>query len=628
MIRHKTTYVIVLVVMLTIYITHAMAFADDALSEWEQKYKNEPYIIMLLEETVTIHQDYSTTTRRHAIKKVQKESAKSIGEIALLYDKDKEEITAIDAYTITPDGKKLQYEKIQDLSTSGENSVYSDARKKVITMPGVVVGSIIDAEVTIKRHKPVIEHNFFDSFHFSGSNPIKDARYSITAPKDTLLNIKVLNASIDPKVESNDDKVTYTWIIHNSDKVEREEYMPSPEEVYKFIHISTLKDWKQLSDWAGDLFKKNMIVTVEMKQKVAELTKGKTTLADKIQAIIEYIRQDYRYVSMNIQSHNYEPHPADEIFKNKYGDCKDQTLLAITLLSEIGVKAFPTFMSTYSDLHREDLLPMPLFFNHVILAIEVEGKRYYTDVLYKGYRFQELPSDHEGKKAFTLDNQNGFFTLLPVKSSNDKKTIEESKVAIKDDGTAVVDTDVILSKDFSVAIRERIKKLNPDQREKVFAAIETSMVSGGKILKKAWKNIDTPYEPIVLSIRYESTSIVQRMGDMMVFGLPQAKRKSVFSAPKRLYPIVFIAEDQTDARVTFIIPDGYEVSVMPKKVALNPPFATYLREYEDQGTQIIGKEMVGFKPSRVPIEDYPSVQSFLDEIARRTNDKILIKKKG
>jgi hypothetical protein len=38
--------------------------------------------------------------------------------------------------------------------------------------------------------------------------------------------------------------------------------------------------------------------------------------------------------------------------------------------------------------------------------------------------------------------------------------------------------------------------------------------------------------------------------------------------------------------------------------------------------------MVGFKPSRVPIEDYPSVQSFLDEIARRTNDKILIKKKG
>jgi hypothetical protein len=51
-----------------------------------------------------------------------------------------------------------------------------------------------------------------------------------------------------------------------------------------------------------------MIVTVEMKQKVAEITKGKATLADKIQAIIDYVRQDYSYVSMKMESHNYEPH--------------------------------------------------------------------------------------------------------------------------------------------------------------------------------------------------------------------------------------------------------------------------------------------------------------------------------
>ncbi len=116
----------------------------------------------------------------------------------------------------------------------------------------------------------------------SAGYPIKDARYSITVPKETLLNIKVLNASIDPKVESSDGKVTYTWPIHKSDQVERDEYMPSQEEVYKIISISTLKDWKQLSDWAEELFKKNAIITAEMKQKVAKLTEEKTTLADKI----------------------------------------------------------------------------------------------------------------------------------------------------------------------------------------------------------------------------------------------------------------------------------------------------------------------------------------------------------
>jgi len=163
---------------------------------------------------------------------------------------------------------------------------------------------------------------------------------------------------------------------------------------------------------------------------------------------------------------------------------------------------------------------------------------------------------------------------------------------------------------------------------KILAGLETVIVSGGTVLDKAWKNIDTPYEPIIVSIKYESSSIVQRMGDMMVFGMSQERRKQLFSSPKRLFPIVFISTDQDEHRVIYNIPEGYEVSVMPKKIALSTPFADYLREYESHGTQINVTEIDGFKPCRIPIDKYPSVQNYLDEIARKTNDKILIKKKG
>ena len=598
-----------------------------ARSEWEQKNKDEPDITLLLDEAVTINKDYSTITHLHIIKKIQKESAKSLGDIPFFYDQSREEITAVAAYTITPDGQKLQCEKIQDMSASGQNAIYSDERKKVIIMPGVVVGSIIDLEVTVKCRKPNIEHNFFDSFSFSTTAPIKDARYSVTAPSDTALNIRMLNASVEPVIERNSDTITYTWTVYNSDKVNQEEYMPSPEEVNKFITISTLKDWKQLSDWQWSLFTKNMTVTAEMKQKITEVTKDKTTLSDKVQAIIDYIRQDYRYVAMHMESHNYEPHPANEIFKNKYGDCKDQTLLAITLLSKIGVKAFPVLMSSISYLHRGDLLPIPSYFDHVILAIEVDGKCYYTDVLTKGYRFQELPSSYEGRRAFVLNDKGGFFTVLPVQNSNSKNTNTLLKVTIKDDGTAVVETTIIFSRDDSVMLRKEIAKGGPDEREKALAALETVILSGGKLLEKTWENIDMSYDQITVFMRFESSNIVQRMGDMMMFGLPPFQRKTEFSSRKRFYPVVFNSPYRLETRVTYIIPDGYEISVMPKKIDFNPLFAGYIREYESQGAQIVGREFLELKTYRLSVEEYPLLQNFFDDIVRKTNDKILIKKK-
>lgn len=612
----------------TVLFSSALAFADDKVSAWEDKYKDEPYIWLLCERSISVNKDCSTTASEHTVRRVQKEGAKSLGEIPINYDKSCEEVQNIEAYTITPDGKKLPYEKVQDLSSSGDSSVYSDERVKMITMPGVVVGSVIDLKFTIKRSKPEIENNFFSDFYFSSGSPIKEARYIITVPKDKPLNIKVLNAAIEPKVDSRGDEVTYTWAVTDSDKVQEEEYMPSGEEVYKCISVSTLKDWRQLSDWNWPLYKKNLKVSPEMKKKVDEITAGKTSTAEKIQAVIDYMRSDFRYVSMNMESHNYEPHPADLIFKNKYGDCKDQTLLAMAMLSVIGVKTWPVLLSTYSELRREDLLPMPSYFNHVILALDVDKKLYYTDVLYKGYRFQEAPAAYGGKRAFVVNDQGGFFAVLPFSDEEEATNRSDENVTIREDGTAVIEDKVVFSRSISVRLREALKEMSPDEKEKLFSRLETRLASGGKILEKAWSNVETPYTRITGSIRYESVCFVQRMGDMMVFGMPQETRPSLFTAPKRTYPIVFLSPTKNETSVTYRIPEGYEIMVLPKKVSIDAPYACYLREYEFTSGQIIGKELQGFKRCRLPAQQYSGIQGFLDELVRSTNEKILIKKKS
>ncbi len=609
-----------------IVFAYSASFSEENLQGWEDRYKSEPYIRILKEIEVKINKDYSYTETMHIIDKIQNEGGKKQGEIAIDYDQSREEITDIEAHTILQDGTKLPYEKIQDINAPGNFGVYSDNRIKMITMPGVVIGSTVEWKYT-KKARPVIENHFYDAFRFTCICPIKESRYKITALKDMKLNFKSLNIKIDPRVENAGDEASYTWETRNNEKDEFEEYMPSEEEHIKRVLVSTLNDWKELSDWEWSMNKKNLKITPEMKKKALELTNDKELLADKISAIIKYLQTDFRYVSMNIESHSYEPHPSDEIFLNKYGDCKDQTLLAVAMLSEIGVKAWPTLMSTSSELRRLDLLPMPFYFDHAILNFELDGKRYYTDVLINGYNFQEVPAMLSGKRVFVINDRGGYFAEIPLADNLETTNVSNEKALIRDDGTAVVEIDLTFSRNSSIGLRERLKNVSVDEKEKFFAALETSLAMGGKVLKKVWKNTDIPNTQVSLFLQFEHTAWVQRMGDMMMFGMPQKQRGKIFSSAKRRYPIVFLTPSLTESNVSYTIPVGYEVLSLPKRISLETAFASYTREYVSEGAKITGKDVFSFKRAHVPNTEYQTVQSFFDEIPRSTNDKIIIKKK-
>ena len=66
---------------------------------------------------------------------------------------------------------------------------------------------------------------------------------------------------------------------------------------------------------------------------------GKVALKDKARAILEYIQDNFRYVSMSLGPYSLEPHPTDQVFKNKYGDCKDLSLLCVAMLKVAGIDA-------------------------------------------------------------------------------------------------------------------------------------------------------------------------------------------------------------------------------------------------------------------------------------------------
>ncbi len=624
--QKKGSLLVLCILSFLLIISSTSAFSSDTPGDWESKYKDEPYLRLLNEMTVKLNKDFTYTQTGHVIDKIQNEAGKSKGEVAFSYDQKREEIQNIEVYTIRPNGTKITCDSIQDQNDPNEYGIYTDDRRKIITAPEVLVGNSVEVKITSLHKVPVIEGNFFDSFRFSCTCPIKEARYRLIAPISMKLNIKMLNTDLKPRIEHDGDNVIYTWETFNNAKDEIEDYMPSGEEVFPEVVVSTIDSWDQLAKWFWSLNKKNLKLSPELKGKVVDITSGKVTIDDKIQAIIDYIRNEFRYVSMNIEAHGYEPHPTDEIFQHKYGDCKDQTLLAVAMLSEIGVRARPALVSTWSELNRDDLLPIPSYFNHAILSFDINGTTHYTDVLKKGYDFTELPAYLSTRKVLSI--KEGDFIILPVSDNIETTNVSNENISIKEDGTAVVESEYVLSRSASISMREELKNMPSDEKANFFAALEAQLLSGGTLISQSWKNLDMPHKQVTYTIRFETPTLVQRMGDFMMFGMKQVPRGSQFSAPKRKLPIVFTSDVRSEVNIKYSVPKGFEIASLPRKVALETAIRGLQREYSVVDGQIMAHQSTFTRRATVPAVDYPQIQKFLEDMPRLTNDKVVIRKKG
>ncbi|RLI53452.1 MAG: hypothetical protein DRO93_13640, partial [Candidatus Thorarchaeota archaeon] len=582
----------------------SISFSQNKSLSWEDKHSDEPFIYLLVSRTIELKEDYSTKEIVHMAAKIQKEEAKSLGEIPISYDKSFQEVKNIRAFIITPEGKRLKYKLIQDLTSYSGTPLYSNSRTKVITMPGVVPGSIIDWQATIITKKPIMKDAFWNLFSFLFEAPVKSFQYKLIVPKNIKVWIKNHNIAIKPKVKEEDSKIIYYWRKDFVDKFDPEEYMPPADEFVKYVEISTLKNWQEIACWYWNLVKKNLKISPAMKKKVKEIVKNKSKAKDKIQAIIKYVQDNFRYVSMSFNYHCYEPHPSDEIFDNKYGDCKDQVLVCMAMLKEAGITSYPALFCDENSGDPQRKLPMLSLFDHMILTIQLDGKLYYTDVLEKGYRFDEVSPSIEGGFVFVINDKGGFFQRIPVLDESEHTTYKNVTVNIKEDGSALIEVTSLWPKELSILLREVWKNSTDKEKKEFLETLNEVYTTGGKVFERKWENMDDEYKRIKSFVKYERSHWAKVSGDLMIIDVPAYERSEDFTEKERKYPIMFWFNSLNKEIRTYIIPKNFEIVHCPEDIVIKDKFTEFSRTYKIKGRKIIQTEIARFKRVRLPASYY------------------------
>ena len=256
-----------------------------------------------------------------------------------------------------------------------ERSLYDGSLTAVINIPDVRVNDIIEYAYTTTGFNPANEGNFSATYYLQYTLPVNRIYAKIITPKASSLQYKLLDDAPKPKKLATDTGIAYIWDLAAEESAVYDSNTPNWYSKQKRISVSTFKNWKDVNQLMLSIFNK-----VPKTLGVTDgITDPKASLEENIINAIQFVQDDVRYLGFESGINAFQPHAPKEVLQRRYGDCKDKSLLLVTLLQQMGVTAYPFLVNTYSSKNFEQLLPSHTLFNHCIAYFSLNGKEYFVD---------------------------------------------------------------------------------------------------------------------------------------------------------------------------------------------------------------------------------------------------------
>jgi Transglutaminase-like superfamily len=331
----------------------------------------------------------------------------------------------------------------------------------------------------------------------------------------------------------------------------------------------------------------------EIKQKVTELTAGKTDTLAKMQALSNYVQRDIRYVAIELRIGGWQPHPARDIFNNHYGDCKDKATLLSTMLKEIGVDSYYVVVNTSRGVVNAETLPQHSF-DHIILAIHLPAdlkdsplKSVYTDselgrllIFDPTDELTPLGGPLQRSYALLVDPDNGELIQLPILSPQSSGVHRSGKLTLDANGTLSGEFLDLLYGDYAAfqryAYREMTKK---EDQIKPIETLLSHSVDTYQITKAAIGNLGINCGSCLREAGRVAVGSARRIGR-------KGSRRSGKKEPRK-YSIEFEGPRRDSDRIEITLPAGYQVDEVPPPVDVDYPFGSYRSKTEMSGDAVV-----------------------------------------
>ena len=252
-----------------------------------------------------------------------------------------------------------------------DRRLYDGEHTALIFLRDVRVGDVVEASWTVRGSNPVFDGRHAASFSLGYGVPVARLGVRVLVPGDLPLRWRVHGLELPPARRRVAGEEEYRWARTDVAAAEDEGDLPPGLYPSPWLELSEWRDWGEVVRWALPLYAPSE-PSAAMAAKLAEW-RALTGEAARALAALRFVQDEVRYLGIELGTSSHRPHRPADVFAWRFGDCKDKSLLLVTLLRALGIDAAPALVDTEDREAIAARLASPFAFDHVIVRARIDG---------------------------------------------------------------------------------------------------------------------------------------------------------------------------------------------------------------------------------------------------------------
>lgn len=481
--------------------------------------------------------------------------------------------------------KVLQNEK--DLS----KFIYSGTYDAFLLLEDVRKGDRIEYAYTIKGTNPIFGKKYASQNYFEFSSSFGQVYINLIFDKKRKINTKTFNGAPAPKLSSKDGYHMYEWRNARTHTYRNIDFEPSWYNPFKRVQLTEYKSWNEVVNWGLSVNDYPNLKSLLLYKKIKEFKDQAGNDQKKyIELATRFVQDEIRYMGIEMGIYSHRPNSPERVLKQRYGDCKDKSLLLVHLLKAAGINAYMVYADTYSTIKANDYLPSPFIFNHVIVSIEHDKRKLWIDptISYQRGRFSDFYAPDYG---YVLVVKPGVNALEKIVSNPKGKLVSHLTFDIADTSGTKKSTLLIKSvytDNYADNIRNAIAESGTEGLEKDYLEYYAKYYADAGLLAPMDIKDNEKKNVIEITESYEIDNIWTRNEDndhqyVNFYGDLISNELRKVGAKKRLEPLALKHPVNIEQNISIHLPYTYETDADVIKVN-NANYSFELARKNDKNT--------------------------------------------
>ena len=590
-------------------------------------YSKEGVVIQSLSRQVSFHENGSWQSVETASVRIQSDAGvQQLGVLAFSYDRDEQQFELTYLRVRKPDGKIVETprDNMQDVSSeiSKAAPTYSDLREKQVPVKSLGVGDVLEYQFRRIQIKPEVPGQFWYAQNFTTDSVILEETLAIDVPSNRY--VKVVSPKLKPEITEASGRKTYSWKTAQLEPTsQKTNTKSSPDSPFASVQVTTFKTWEEVGRWYAGLQSPRVAVSAAIQAKADELTKGLSGDEEKARALYNYVSTKFRYVSLSFGVGRFQPHAAEEVLANQYGDCKDKHTLFAALLKAAGIQAWPALIGYGVKIDPD--VPSPAQFNHVITIIAGRQGKVWVDTTPEIAPYGLLVSALRDQKALQVSTDAPpALVTTPAAPPFPASEILDVQATLNSEGVLTGHFDFTVRGDDELILRSAFHQLPPARWLELVQQIVRSNGFAGTVSNLDADSPELLVKPFHYSFDYTRSDYSDWQNRRIIPPLLPLLLLTPDASAGHAEPFFLGAPGEFRYRARLHLPNNYSADI-PVGENIHTDFADFESSYLLKDNELTASRRLTIKQQKIPFAARDAYRKFAENLAEDNNQFIPLK---